>query len=175
MGCGCSNVRLAPVREQIIQPTACAVQQSVIVNRSCTVNRSSGLWTMPTRSNPAYVISNVFTAPFRMLPGRSLDQPDVVASYGYGDPLLEPVGEPLITEPGLKCGKCYHAVKKVTLNCDSTLMPVAERVTTVKVVRKTVMVPVSERITTIRQVQMQPVGERITTRTYSRPLNACDY
>ena len=182
MGCGCSSVRLAPVREQIIQSNVCAVQQPVVISRTSCVTEtpSRTFWTAPSKENPAYVIGNVFTAPFRAISGRSLGEPDVVASYNYSESLLEPVGERVVTKTSLKCGKRHHLLKKVTYLKESMLMPVGERLTTVKVIRaKPLLMPVSERITTIRHIEMQPVlapvGERIITRRYVNPWNSCDF
>jgi len=202
MGCGCSsgNVRLEPVREQFIQSNTCAVQQPVLINRTSYVTEtpSRTFWVAPSKENPAYVIGNVFTAPFRALTGRSLGQPDIVASYNYSESLLEPVGERIVTKTSLKCGKKHHMLKKVTFHSESMLMPVGERLTNVKVIRTTpllmpvgeqlttvkiihkpLLVPVGERITTIRHIEMQPVlqpvGERIITRTYVNPWNSCDF
>ena len=200
MGCGCSSerVRLEPVREQIIQTNDCSVQQPVLINRTSYVTEtpSRTFWVAPSRENPAYVIGNVLTAPFRALTGRSLGEPDVLSSYNYA----EPVGERITTVTSLKCGK-HHMLKKVTLHRDSMLMPVGERYTTVKVIRtKPLLMPVGERFTTVRVIHkplLQPVGERVTiirriqmkpvlepvgertilrtTRTYNNPWNSCDY
>ena len=205
MGCGCSsnNVRLEPVREQIISPNVCSVQEPVLINRTryVTETPSRTFWTAPSKENPAYVIGNVFTAPFRAITGRSLGQPDVVASYDYRQPILQPVGERLTTvttkSTGCTCSKKYHLTRKVSYHCDSMLMPVGEQVTTVKVIRtKPMPMPVCERLTTVKvihnpclqpvgelntscgcsePIMPQPVGERIITRTYVNPWNSCDF
>ena len=208
LGCGCSSekVRLEPVREQILERNVCAVQQPVLIRRTAYITEtpSRTLWVAPSKENPAYVIGNVFTAPFRAITGRSLGQPDVVASYQYRERLLEPVGEKFTAETSKStflCGKKHHMTKKVTFYRDSMLMPVGERLTTVKVIRTTpllmpvgekctnlkvihskpLLMPVGEKITTIRYLKMQPVlapvGEQTvirSTRTYVNPWSSCD-
>jgi len=187
MGCGCSSakVRLEPVREQIIAPTTCAIQQPVISHRTVYVPEcSSCYWVPPSTSHPAYVIGNVLTAPFRWVTGRSLGQPDIVRSYDS----VEPVGEKLTTITTMKtshfnrCGDRLWT-KKVTIS-DSMLAPVGERLTTVKVIRlKPMTMPVAENLTTCRSIDMQPVlqpvGEKTvikTTKIYSQlPSCGCNF
>ncbi|MEI8233650.1 MAG: hypothetical protein WCH57_03080 [Verrucomicrobiota bacterium] len=176
MGCGCSTerVRLAPVREQIIERNACAINQPVVSSRTAYVPECpSCYWVPPSTSNPAYVIGNVLTAPLRLITGRSLGQPDVVASHSY----LEPVGErvaTVTTSSKSHFNKCGQLTKKVTIRSDSMLMPVGERLTTVKFIRtKPLLMPAGEQITTIRHIEMkpvmEPVGENTIIRTYSHP------
>lgn len=178
-GCGCSSekVRLQPVREQIIERNVCPVSQPVVASRTAYVPECpSCYWVPPSTSSPGYVIGNVLTAPFRLITGRSLGQPDVVKSYTYS----EPVGKRITTVTShstthiTNCGM----TKKVTLHSESMLMPVGEQLTNVKVIRtKPLMEPVGEQITTIRHVEMKPVLEPVSERTiikttpvYSEPL-----
>ena len=204
MGCGCSveKVRLEPVREKIIQQKICSIQEPVLINRTTYVTQtpSRSFWVAPSKENPAYVIGNVFTAPFRAITGRSLGEPDVLSSYNYRERLLEPVGESFTTmkSTSYMCGKKHHLTKKVTLHREM-LLPVGERLTTVKVIRTTPMLmpvgectnlkvihskpllmPVGEKITTIRYLKMKPVlapvGEKTiirTTRIYVNPWSSC--
>lgn len=206
MGCGCSTekVRLEPVRERIIEQKTCAIQQPILINRTSYVTEtpSRTFWVAPSKENPAYVIGNVFTAPFRAITGRSLGEPDVVASYNYRERLLEPVGEKLTTvtsKSTFLCGKKHHMSKKITLHRESMLMPVGERFNTVKVIRTTpllmpvgenctnlevihskpLLMPVGEKIITTRYLKMQPVlapvGEQtIIRKTYVNPWSSCD-
>ncbi|MDD5351272.1 MAG: hypothetical protein PHQ12_13765 [Chthoniobacteraceae bacterium] len=172
MGCGCASqkVRLEPVREQVITHSSCAIQQPLVSSRTAYVPECpSCAWVPPDTSHPAYVVGNVLTAPFRLITGRSLGQPDVVSSFHY----TEPVGEKITTIRSTKhFNKCGDMTKKVTIR-DSMLEPVGERLTTVKVIRtKPLLQPVGEQVTTIRRVEMQPVMEPVGEKTiiqYSKP------
>jgi len=184
MGCGCSSqkVHLQPVREKIISSNACSLQNKVVINRTAYVPECpSCVWVPPSTDNPGYVVGNVLTAPFRWITGRSLGQPDVVKTYNYA----EPVGEKfttLTTKSTSHFTACGSMTKKITLRSDSMLLPVGERLTTVKVIRlKPMPMPVAEQITTIRRVEMKPVCEPVgektiirTTRIVSEPA-LCDY
>ncbi|MDD5349624.1 MAG: hypothetical protein PHQ12_05385 [Chthoniobacteraceae bacterium] len=170
---------IEPVGERIIQTNACDTGRVVLMKRSTYVMRSSPavVWSEP--ANPAQVVGNVITAPFRLIggglawTGRTLSgQPDIVASRT----ILEPVGERVTTvttktTKHMKCGKKV-TLKKVTFLSQPALMPVGERFTTVKVFRSSPMLePVGERIITTRSFRstpmLEPVGERlITVKTY---------
>jgi hypothetical protein len=169
MACGCSSekVRLEPVREKIIMHSACAVQQPIISNRTTYVPECpSCVWIPPSTSNPAYVIGNVLTAPFRLITGRSLGQPDIVSSYNYTEPVGERVTT-LTTHSKAYLTKCGCMTKKVTIRSDSMLEPVGERLTTVKVIRTKPLLQ-----------QPQPVCERVILHAApvcSQPMNSCDW
>ena len=173
LGCGCSmeNVRLEPVRERIIQQNTCAIQQPILINRTSYVTEtpSRSFWVAPSKENPAYVISNVFTAPFRAITGRSLGQPDVLATYNFRERLLEPVGERFTTVKSTSCDlrKKHCLTKKVTLHKE-LLMPVGERFTTVKMIRTTpLLTPVGEQYSSMKFVEskplLMPVGEQCSS------------
>lgn len=177
MGCGCASsntVRLEPVREKIITHSTCATQQPLMSSRTMYVPESpSCYWVPPDKSHPAYVIGNVLTAPFRLITGRELGQPDVVKSFNY----TEPVGEKLTTIRTTKHFNKCGDLKKITIRRSTMLEPVGEQLTTVKVIRTKPLLqpqPVGE-LVTVRKMELQsnclqPVGER-TIIQYSKPLN----
>lgn len=161
MACGCSSekVRIEPVREQIITHNTCAVQQPIISNRTVYVPEcSSCYWVPPSTSNPAYAIGNFLTAPFRLVTGRSLGQPDVVSTHSYSEPMGQRVTL-MTTRSTSHLNKCGLLKEKVTISKDTMLEPVGEQLTTVKVIRtKPLLQPTCEQQTLI---QSEPV--------YSRP------
>ena len=192
LGCGCSmeKVRLEPVRERIIQQKFCSIQEPVFISRTsyATECPSRSFWVAPSKENPAYVIGNVFTAPFRLITGRSLGEPDVLSSYNYREQLLEPVGERLSSMKCTSCSKKHCMTKKVTFHREM-LLPVGERLNTVKVIRtkpllmpvgectnlqvirtKPLLMPVGEQCSDLKLIHgkllLTPVGEKITTIRY---------
>ncbi|MEI6561034.1 MAG: hypothetical protein WCO68_03000 [Verrucomicrobiota bacterium] len=182
MGCGCSTekVRLEPVRERIVEQKICAIQQPILISRTSYVTEtpSRTFWVAPSKENPAYVIGNVFTAPFRAITGRSLGEPDVLSSYNYRERLLEPVGERFTTmkSTSCNCAKKHCMTKKVTFH-SQTLLPVGERLTTVKVIRTTPLLqPVGEQCMDLKVVHVKPVlmpgGEQCSNLRiiHSKPL-----
>lgn len=171
MGCGCASerVRLEPVREQIVQTSACPVRQPVLSHRTAYVPECpSCRWVPPSTSNPAYAIGNFVTAPFRFITGRSLGQPDVVRSYTYS----EPAAQRVVTTTRAKrhYNKCGQPTGKVTIIKDSMLEPVGERLTTVKVIRTKPM-PVAESC----PILAEPVAERTIIRSAPLCPSACDF
>ncbi len=163
-GCGCSSekVRLEPVRERMIKQTVCTVEQPVLIRHTGYVSQCpSELWSLPTRANPPYVISQVYTPRFRSYVGAPLNEPEYVGSFGD----LEPIGERITTTSNLcnPCGMRQQVTKTITLRRATMLTPVGEKIIRVRYLK---MTPV-----------LQPVGERTTirtTRTYVRPWSACD-
>ena len=135
LGCGC-HTRLAPVRERLMCPAPVASHRTVYVPecRNCR-------WIPPSTNNPAYVIGSIVTAPFRLLTGRELGQPDVVASRDF----VRMTPGKLVTVTRTK--PCYNACGEMTgkMTTKSTMLePVGERITTVKVIRTKPM-PMHER------------------------------
>ena len=127
--CYTETVRIAPVRETIVQQP------------------SSIDWGTPFRA-----VGSVVSAPFVAL-GNAL-------SPRY----VEPVGERLITYPRVSY---YHP--RVTSYSRSTLMPVGERFTTVRVIRNgTMLEPVGERFVTLKhhKTMLKPIGERTTMKRH---------
>ena len=174
-GCGCSSakVRVEPVREQIIQTSSCNVSQPIVSSRTAYVPECpSCYWVPPSTDNAAYAIGNVLTAPFRLITGRSLGQPDVVSSHSY----LEPVGEKITkvtTKTKHHFTKC-GMTKKVTISSESMLAPVGEQLTTVKVIRtKPMLMPVAEQCSTVRHIEVQPVLEPVSERVIIRSAPLC--
>lgn len=159
MACGCSTerVRIEPVRERIITHQNVCAAQPVVSSRTTYVPECpSCYWVQPDTSHPAYVIGNFLTAPFRLVTGRSLGQPDVVATRTYSEPMGQRVTS-VTTRTKSYLDQCGNIHRKVTIsNNGSMLEPVGERLTTVKVIRtKPMLQPVAER-TIIRTLPACP-------------------
>ena len=101
-------------------------------------------WIPPSTHNPFYVLGSIVTAPFRLLTGRELGHPDVVASRDF----VTPGGSRLVTTT--RSQPVYDSCGRMTgkrIIKDRMLEPVGERITTVKVIRTVPMrkpLPVGE-------------------------------
>ena len=125
----CPN--LEPVREKTIKHRTCPAPQRIVSRSTVYVPIDSSChWVQPDRSAPTYVIGSVLTAPFRLITGRSLGQPDVVGERIYSQPMGERVTTMTTTT---KCSydRCGDMKGKTTTSKSRTmLMPVGEKLTT---------------------------------------------
>lgn len=190
--CGCSSsnvvrekVFVQPVAERITtttvaascpaQPACAPMEHRTVYAPECPSCR----WVQPDKNNPAYVIGNVLTAPFRAITGRELGQPDVVGTRSYSETMARPVVKET-TKTHYRTNACGQPVaKKITMSRQLGLEPVGERLTTVKLIRLKPMpvaescapvaeqiivpscpAPVAERTTIIRSCPA-PVAERL--------------
>ncbi|XHR27187.1 MAG: hypothetical protein ACFUZC_14685 [Chthoniobacteraceae bacterium] len=152
-------------------PACAPIEHRTVYTPECPSCR----WVAPDKNNPAYVIGNIFTAPFRAITGRELGQPDVVATHQISEPMARRVVTES-TKTHYRVNKCGQPIaKKITSIQSVGLEPVGERLTTVKVIRLKPMpvvescAPVAEKV--IVNSCPAPVAEKtVIIRNYPAPV-----